>query len=225
MLYGRTILVSGQSMGVTGFAVTREGGAWGTETLWVYTVSGPWNRCVATRHCSSLHIGTRAHRLRQNARMLIRVWIGVRAAVTGVLVTFFIRLATEQLMPALRAWTPPGFLGQWFVGSMLPAAIPAAGAVGSGLAVGWLFREHRRLAVGSYLGFVLLLSAPRGYQLVANALTEGRYVPALLGYVMNLAIVTGAIVVGGFATRRGALSTLVEAGDAPLAASRPPGID
>jgi hypothetical protein len=140
--------------------------------------------------------------------MLIRVWIGVRAAVTGVLVTFFFRLATEQLMPALRGWTPPGFLGQWFMGSMLQAAIPAAGAVGSGLAVGWLFREHRRLAVGSYLGFVLLLSAPRGYQLVGNALTGGRYVPALLDYVVNLAIVIGGILVSGFAMRGGALSTL-----------------
>ena len=124
--------------------------------------SGSWNRCVETRYRSSLHIGTRVHRLWQHARMLIRAWIGVRAAVTGVLVTFFFRLATEQLMPALREWTPPGFLGKWFVGAMLPSAIPAAAAVGSGLAVGWLFREHRRLAVGSYLGFVLLLSAPRG---------------------------------------------------------------
>ena len=34
VIYGRTILVSGQSMGVTAFSVTREGGAWGTETLW-----------------------------------------------------------------------------------------------------------------------------------------------------------------------------------------------
>jgi hypothetical protein len=157
--------------------------------------------------------------------MLIRLWIGVRAAVTGVLLTFLFRLTTEQLMPTIRGWTPPGFLGQWFVWSMLPAAIPTASALGSGLAVGWLFRVHRRLAVGSYLAFVLLLSAPRGYQVVANALTADRYVPALFDYVSNLAIVTGAILIGGFAMRRGSLATLVEAGDAPLAESKPPGVD
>ncbi len=35
ILVGRTVLMSGQSMGVTAFAPVRRGGAWDTETLWV----------------------------------------------------------------------------------------------------------------------------------------------------------------------------------------------
>ena len=35
ILTGRTVLISGQSMGVTAFAPVRRGGQWDTETLWV----------------------------------------------------------------------------------------------------------------------------------------------------------------------------------------------
>lgn len=128
-------------------------------------------------------------------RWLGQVWTGVGAIAVGFTVTFLCRVALSPLSGLLRQAIGGG-VGRRLGAVVIPAVLPVVGALVSGAVVARLYRDERRVATGWYLGFVLLLSLPRGAAMLGNAVSDSRYLPALGVYGLNLLLVGGALLAG-----------------------------
>ncbi len=128
---------------------------------------------------------------------LRRVGTGAQAVAIGFAVTFLVRLVTAPVPRAIRVMSPAPWIGRWVGGLVMPVLLPVLGSVLAGYVVARLHPQERRLAVGSYLGFVLLLGLPRAVTLVANLQEDNRYVAGLVVHGVNLILVLGAVAVGG----------------------------
>lgn len=124
-------------------------------------------------------------------------WTGVQAVVIGVAVTFLFRVVASPLPRAIRTMAS-AWVGRWVGGVVVPVLLPVLGALLAGYVVVRLHQGERRLALRSYVGFVLLLGLPRAASLVTDALDDTRYLAGLGGHLLNLGLVVGAIALGGW---------------------------
>jgi hypothetical protein len=136
--------------------------------------------------------------MRQNEGVLRRVLLTARAIATGFLVTLLFRaVVAVPFAAANRRWGSAHWLSRWLFTSVLTVMLPTVAAVLAGWVVARLHRQHQAAMVVSYALFVVAMSMPRFYSVVSNALNDVRFFPYVLNHALNVAVVTGGVLVGG----------------------------
>ncbi len=126
------------------------------------------------------------------------VLLTARALVIGAVTTLLFQfLVAIPLVAAAHAWGSRQWLAHWLLSSVLPGVMPALGAGLAGWAVAWFNPDRRVRMVVSYAVFVVILTLPRLYALVASAATDARFLTYLLNYALNIVVVAGGVLVGG----------------------------